>query len=491
MARMTTTVPLVPEDGTHKSLDFSASSLVNWYPVTAPPGAKAKFALYPTPGKKTFSTVNASGSVVRGLHVAKNVLYAVVDNKFYSVDSSGTPTELGTISTSTGFVSMANNGAQIMIVDGTTSAYTFTISGSTFAAISDGDFTKASMVTFQDGYGLYIEGDSGTIWQTALNDFTSITATDFATAEDNPDNIVAIISNRTDLWVLGEESSEVWYNAGNTSGLSFAPNPSNSSEFGCAAVASVAKADNTILWLTKNSYGEGLVVMAEGYVPKVISSEAVSQAITGYATISDAIGYTYLSEGRLFYVLTFPTEDKTHVYDFLTGMWHERKSTLGNAVTSIVPQRQGRDRGNCYAFAYGKHLVGDFESGIVFEMDNDTYTDKSLVIQREVTSPYIYDQHKQFTVTRIEADAEMGVGLLTQGAQGEKPLLMMSISDDGGHTFRNERYGSLGVNSAYGGRVYWNRLGRFRQLLIRLRISDPVAPILMGNIFVDTKQGVH
>ena len=40
----------------------------------------------------------------------------------------------------------------------------------------------------------------------------------------------------------------------------------------------------------------------------------------------------------------------------------------------------GRDRASCYAFAFGKHLVGDFVSGVLYELDENTHTDAGLPI---------------------------------------------------------------------------------------------------------------
>jgi hypothetical protein len=73
---------------------------------------------------------------------------------------------------------------------------------------------------------------------------------------------------------------------------------------------------------------------------------------------------------------------------------------------------------------------------------------------------------------------ETGVG--TVSGQGVDPVVMMRVSRDGGHTWSNERTAGLGRLGEYTQRVFWNQLGRARDMVFEVRISDPVAVAILG-----------
>jgi hypothetical protein len=79
-------------------------------------------------------------------------LFAVGGQFIYSISSSWVATQLGQLNTSTGTVSMADNGLQLVIVDGsgTTGGYYVTLSDNSFHNITDPNFLGASQVTYQD-----------------------------------------------------------------------------------------------------------------------------------------------------------------------------------------------------------------------------------------------------------------------------------------------------------------------------------------------------
>ena len=58
----------------------------------------------------------------------------------------------------------------------------------------------------------------------------------------------------------------------------------------------------------------------------VVSNHALEQALQSYSTISDAICFGYQDAGHQFYVMSFPTANKTWVFDTV--------ETLGMSVDS-------------------------------------------------------------------------------------------------------------------------------------------------------------
>lgn len=452
-----------------RSLPVSAQRCLNLYPELAGQDGKEEVVLYGTPGLASFAT--AGSGLVRGVHVMDGVLYVVSGTTLYSVSSAGTATSLGTVA-GAWRCAMADNGTQLVITDGSiafldqyfifgpsTTGYVYSVAGG-LTAIADADFATA--------------GD-GSFFLSALADGATYDALDFASAESAPDDIVRVFVDHRELWLFGESSIEVWYNSG-AADFPFERISGALMERGCAAKWSVAKADNSVFWL-----GDDLIVYrAAGYQPQRISTHAIEYAIKGYSDVSDAFAYSYADEGHTFYALTFPTGKATWVFDASTGLWHERSYYISATGTHT------RHRANCYAKAYGKHIVGDYEDGSLYELDLDTYADAGDTIQRIADSPPIHSENLAVFMGKLQVDVESGAGL-TSG-QGEDPQAMLQWSDDGGRTWGNEHWRSMGRIGEYLRRVIWRRLGRFRTRIFRLTITDPIKIAIIGA-FADMERG--
>jgi hypothetical protein len=240
-------------------------------------------------------------------------------------------------------------------------------------------------------------------------------------------------------------------------------------EVGCAAPHSVAKADNSVIWLTRDDRGQGYVVRANGYTPQKISTPAIEYQISQYSDISDAFAYAYQQDGHLFYVLQFPTGDATWVYDFSTGFWHERANYSGGVYS--------RHNSNSYSYYRGRHIVGDVATGNLYELDMDTYTNAGEVIRRLRRTQHLYDERKRVFWHELEVELESGVGL--EQGQGVDPQAMLRWSNDGGYTWSNEHWASMGKQGEYGKRVIWRRLGSSRDRVFELVITDPVKCVIV------------
>ena len=195
--------------------------------------------------------------------------------------------------------------------------------------------------------------------------------------------------------------------------------------------------------------------------------------MAGY-TLSDAFAFTYQQEGHIFYVLTFPAASKTWVYDASTQAWHER------AWRTPLTGDLKRWRANCSVFAHGLHLVGDFESGNVYALDLDTYTDNGEAILRLRTTATTEGLQNRLFYSSLQVDMETGVGSAI--GQGADPLLMLRYSDDGGHTWSNEKTATAGKVGEYGARAQFNRLGAGRNRVWELSMTDPVKFAVFGAV---------
>jgi len=449
-------------EGRSKSID--TRRFINLYPELNSQSSKGVASLVATPGLNLFASV---AGAIRGAEQMGSLSYFVSAGTLYELNSAGSTTSRGTLNTTSGRVSMSNNGTQLMIVDGT-NGYIYTPSTTTFAQIGDADFPNGcQFVDFLDGFFIVENADTNQFNISAAYDGTSWDALDFASAEGNPDSILRCFVDHKELWLFGEYSTEVWYNSG---GADFPFAYRTYMEHGCAAPNSVSKADNSVFWLAESERGEKMVVKATGYQPQRISNHSVEFAIDSYSVISDAWGFSYSEEGHSFYVLTFPTAGKTWVYDSSTNLWHERSSKVNQADTRWVP--------NAYFYAWGKHLVGDYQSGSIYSLSHAAYTDNGVTIQRDFYTNHISNDEERIFIDSIEAVMSRGIG--TDTGQGVNPQIMMRHSNDGGYTYGNEKWRDVGKIGKYKTRAKWNRLGMARDHVFHFRMTDPVEWIING-----------
>ena len=295
---------------------------------------------------------------------------------------------------------------------------------------------------------------------------------DYATAESDPDNLLSCVSDHGELWLFGKDSTEVWYNSG-AAAFPFQRIPGVFIPEGIGAADSFARLDNSIFCLTNNLQ----VIRFDGYTPRVVSTPHIEYVFSQYSKTDDAIGYGYTQEGHSFYVLNFPTANVTWVYDASTGLWHQRRSYPA----------ESRHRSNCYAFFDGKHIIGDYENGKLYEMDMDTYADDGEAIRRTRACQIIHSDRKNIFFNRFEIDFESGVGLYD--GQGDDPQCMLQWSNDGGHTWGNEHWVDIGPIGEYDARAIWRKLGRSRNRVFKAMVSDPVKVVMIAA-HLDAQLGV-
>lgn len=485
-----------------RSVNAADNRMVNLFPEIVPEGGKEPAFLNRAPGLRLLAAVGSGP--IRGLWQFDGYGYVVSGTELYKINSSWAATLLGNVS-GTGPVSMSDNGVQLFVACNGPS-YIYNSNTGVLAQISDPDFPGAVTVSYLDGYFVFNEPNSQSVWVTSLLDGLSVDPLDFASAEGSPDGLVSLIVDHREAWLFGTNSVEVWYDAG-AADFPLQRIQGAFNEIGCAAAYSVAKLDNGLFWLGSDARGRGIVYRANGYTGQRISTHAVEWQIQQYGDLSDAIGYTYQQDGHAFYVLVFPSANTTWVYDVSTQTWHERAAWTGSTFT--------RHRGNCQMSFGDEIVIGDFQNGNIYAFDLDVYADNGGV-QRWLRSwralPTGQNNLKRTAHHTLQLDCESGVGLAgidpfdpepevdesldlnfvlqeyevlvpTVFTQGVNPKVMLRWSDDGGHTWSNEHWAEIGRIGEYGHRVFWRRLGmtlKLRDRVYELSGTDPVKITIMG-----------
>lgn len=425
-------------------------------------------------------TINSSvsapayASSIQALYAINARAFGVAGGLLVELFANGTYINRGTVTT--GACAIAANQTQLLIVcQGF--GWIFNLTTNTLTPITSPAWpVGASSPVMIDGYFIVLEPNSQAFAISALNDGTSWNALDFGDAEGAPGNVVSMIADHRQLWLLCTDHTEVYYDSGDAN-FPFSRLEGAFLQQGCAAALSVAKCDNTIFWLGADEKGAGVVWRANGYTPLRVSTHAVEAAIQGYSTITDATAYSYQDGGHTFYVLHFPSANNylgaTWVYDVASGFWHERG--YWNAARGLYQ----RDLAACHCYAFGMHLVGDWQSGNVYVQSQAIYTDNGALIRRLRTAPDLSNGGKHVFYSELRLLMQTGVGL-TSGTPGANPQVVLRVSNDGGFTWGNEREASMGALGNYATLVRWRRLGRSRNRAFQVICSEPVFVALIA-----------
>lgn len=457
---------------TLQSLAADCQRCVNWYPEINELQSAADGeigSLVQVPGFLG-AYLLGSGPIRGSYATALEQLFFVSGNQLFQVSYTGVIMLRGTLSTFTGAVSMADNGKQLLIGDGP-NGYLLDLSTNVFTTIVAEGFSGAVTCAYQDGYFIVNPPGTNTFNISALYDGTSWSGLDFGAAEGSPDLLVACVDNLRQLWLMGAETIEVWWNSGD-SNFPFVRIDGAFIEYGCAAPQTAKKFDNSIVWLGGGARANGVVWTCDGFRPRRISNHAVEYAIQQCVDLSTATAYVYQANGHSFYVLNLPDSKTSWVYDSTIQQWHERQALVNGNL-----QRQLADN---HAFCFGKHFVGDYQSGNVYIMDPTVYTDNGNPLVRIRRSPHLSEDMVRVFFSQFILDATVGVGLDGSPVVGAAPQISLSWSDDYGFTWSPEILMPLGSIGQYRTRVLWNRLGMARNRVFQVKVTDPVRVTLLG-----------
>ena len=341
---------------------------------------------------------------------------------------------------------------------------------------SDGAFTGGTNVDIVDNYFVYNRPSTQQFG--CSNVLSPISgSTNFSSKDGAPDNLVTLIVDHREIYLLGETSSEVWVDQG-TSPFPFTRIPGTSTQHGIVAPFSMARLGNSFAYLSKNNRGTAQIVQMNGYVPQRISTHAVENTLTGQ-TITDAVAWTYQLEGHEVYVISFPSIQLTWCYDVATQMWHKW------LYTNNLGQYE-RCRGNCAAVFQGYVLVGDYSNGKIYHLDRNIYTDDGQNVKRIRRAPHLTTDLQRQYFEELQIQFQPGVGLsgittpLNDEVVGADPQAMLRWSNDGGSTWSNEHWTTIGQIGKYNNRAIWRRLGWSRDRIFEVTVSDPVKAVIVS-----------
>lgn len=419
-----------------------------------------------TPATYTVTTIGAGGAVT-GLVLTNAGSYTSQPTNDVSTSSNGSGTGLKltlTFGTGSGTTGTYPISASQTVTSRTMYALNFTV-----FPITDGAFEGGNTVDTVDNFFVYNRPNSQQY--AASSPLSPITPPlSFSSKDGSPDDLVSLIVVNREVFLLGEASSEVWINVG-TFPFPFQRIPGTNTQHGIAAKFSMSRLGNSFAYVSRNNRGEAQIMMMNGYIPTRISTHAVEQTLLN-KNVDDAIAWTYQQEGHECYVVSFPGLDLTWVYDLSTGMWHK---WLWIDTTNTYH----RHRGNCSALFQGKVYVGDYENGIIYLLDPSNFTDNGGEIRRLRRAPHLVTDLQRQYLEELQIQFQPGVG--NQVDPGQIPQAMLRWSNDGGSTWSNEHWTSIGKVGQYNNRAIWRRLGWARDRVFEVVVTDPINAVIISS----------
>jgi len=460
-------IGLIGSSYQQRSLPFDAQRIINLYAISDPQGADVA-SLFGTPGLSLFTTCGIGA--VRGVIAAANGrAFAVSGSQFYEISSAGVATLRGTLLTSNGIVTVAENGFQVAVCDGTY-LYIFTYATNVFAQVTDPDLPSPANVSFCNGYFVVTKNNSGQFYISGLYDGTTWAALDFASAESSPDNLSIAVPFLGQLALFGDSTLEIWRNTGDST-FPFS-RISGATPVGTVSPYTVISLDTSVYWVGHTNEGAGIVYQAQGFSPKRISTETIEKILQAEPNPASLRSWGYQQDGHVFLVITGGSLGTSLVYDLTTQLWHERAY-----LNSLGADEQ--HLGNCCMHVFNKQLVGSRVDGKIYERALDVYSDNGNPISRRRVYTHLIDELKYVRYNSLQIGFEAGVGL--QSGQGSDPTMSLRISQDGARTWSNYYTGSIGAVGNYQKQVKFRRLGIQQQCTFELSITDPVKVAITGS----------
>lgn len=521
-----------------KSAVVTAQRHLNLYCEINPQGDKGPVTFYGTPGLNLFTSFG--DTPIRGMLGQNDFIYVVHRGTLWQLNNAGVKTNLGTLATTSGRVSMTSNGVQIGIVDGT-NLYVYII-GQTAQAITSitNSGTTATLTTTAPhlrytGETVTVSGATpaaynGTfvITATGANTFTYTMLSD----PGGPATIVGSYAVTASFLTV-------------TSGLIGAPiDITFGDSYGIVGYANgqfqISASYDMTTWdaldfATAESNPDGLVRVLYDHGELVLfgtnttefwsntggqdfpySNQRGSTLQFGLAAkwsmvqyndsiaglFKNSMGQVQVMMMRGHAVQPISTQEMDSIingymtvsdataYSYMLGghpMYQinfpsEGKSWLYDASTQLWSELEsgldeGRHRGEILIDFLNKPRVSDYSNGNIYTLDASTYTDNGTPIPREIISKTVYvGTNKRLAVHRISVDCQTGNGLVS--GQGENPQMMMQVSKDSGRTWGNEIWVSMGKIGEYVRRAYWTRLGSAYFWTFKWRVTDPVPVVL-------------
>ena len=439
-----------------RSKPLSVQQTKNFYHQVVESG-KDQYILHSFAGL-TVKDSTLSG-IDRGGRRALGTAFRVIDNNLYSFDKTGAHALIGAISGSERCI-FSDDGANLIVLVPGLIVYVW--DGSNLNQITDSNITNSIAVTFINNQMVYTKRNLFIVAN--VGDPTTANGLNAANAESQPDDLVRAYAFQQSVYMFGETSTEPWWNTG-TGNPPFSRIDGQIFEVGCIAPHSIAHTDEAIYWVGDDQS----IYQATGGVKSRISSVAISHQLSTYSTLEDAHASTFTMEGQNFYMVTFPTANKTWCLNESLGVngWFELSSGISD----------GKYQGSTIINTYNNNYVFDADNGNLYILDLDNLQNNGEILHRRRVTTSINGKMLGKNGAEVQMSSfllimEAGEGALS--GQGDDPQIQFEASYDGGRSWKPKGWGNIGRRGQTILQVRMDNLDVFYDCIIRLTTSDPV-----------------
>jgi hypothetical protein len=463
---------------------LSRQELINGYIESNNDGSFKR--LQRTPGLK--SKLSVGSGPIRGLFSSRKFLFVASGSEVYQVSSTFVVTKIGDITnskTQVKFNAIGTDIPQVMVLDNNQG---WVIQGDLFTKVFDVDFTPDVSVASLNQRFWFNKPESNEFFASKIGDGLDYDSLTFASAEQNPDNLVYVVAKKTGLWLMGTNTIEPWQTV--LADFPVRPITGGTIQRGVGAKLSVTEFEDDIFWLADDF----TVRRISGSQFSKISDLSIERAIRGDGTISNpgysepqnAFGFFIDHPTHKVYCLTFPDDNVTWCYDVKTGLWHKRSS--GGKEWRVQNSANFAD----------VILMGDSSTNDVWLLDEGSYKQGDEIQVFQVSTPVVTDSDGGITISEIELVAEVGVGTIDNSvptlgitkALPHEPLISVEYSRNGGKTWIARGSSSIGEIGDYEQRVIARRFGyikRHGNFMIRFTVTENV-PVVLYSLYADIEE---
>lgn len=435
-------IPLLSGIRASQQADFAVTYPINLEPVPLDTGI-SKGYLRTAAGAANWAT---GPGIDRGGVVWKGTLYRVMGTKLVSVSQAGAVSTLGDVG-GTGPVSMTYGFDRLAVRSGTNLYYW---DGATLVQVTDPDLGQCLDVLWMDGY--YVSTDGTSIIVTQLSDPTSIDPLKYGSAESDPDMITGLIKLRSELYVLGQYTIEVFTDQGGSL-FPFARSDGATIPIGCVgaqaktlfaesfAFVGAGRGDAPGIWIAQ---GGGAQKISTRTIDDLLAAEPNQAGIALERRVSR-------DEERLI----------VHLSDRSFAFLRRATEKAGEEVWQELRSGQGMDkpyRPRNLVYAYGEWIVGDRETAALAKLDDATGEHFGEVVGWQFQTQLTYNASKGGIVHGLEL-----IGLPGRGQTGAASAFFSYTVD--GQQWSIERAISLGLPNERAKRVQWRPHKRFSNYL--------------------------
>lgn len=382
---------------------------------------------------------------VRAVQRIGEYVFIASNRVLFRVDRFGEITNLGEIRDSVETSISGNTGEFVTVAAG---GRYYVWDGSTLSQPTGGRFAGGASVTQNDFDTIISQPNGREVEWTANADPTTRSAVSFRTKESRTDNVLRVMASNNLVYVLGEESTEIWYNTGASGANRYQRLADGVRDEGLLAYNLATTTDNAIFLIGD----DGVCKLLAGGQFLPLSTPAVQSDIEE----STPIRVDYFEErGEKFHVVVF-SDRPAWIYDARTQLWSRRASGVNF------------DAWDCsgIAEAWGSFYKGTNGGNLERMVRNNA--DVGQPLKRRVVSKPLTADGRKFSVQKLQF-----IGRVGRADIGREAQVTLRVSWDGGNTWSLPVTRSLGALGQYFKQAEFRQLGRGEEFTAEFAITDP------------------